>query len=115
MNSKQRVKSAIMFNHPDRVPVSHAVLPAAQLKYGKALDEILTNFRDDFGWDYMEDLPLADFPAVYKQGKNADDFGTVWCVEWQGVCGIPVEWPIRDLGNYKEYKGIDQLLRDLKE
>ena len=70
MNSRQRVKHALNFTHPDRVPISHAVLPAAQIKYGKALDEILTEFREDFGWDYMQDLPLADFPAVYKQGST---------------------------------------------
>ena len=98
LNSRQRVKCAINFSHPDRVPISHAVLPAAQIKYGKALDEILTEFREDFGWDYMPDLPLADFPAVYKQGRNIDDFGTVWFSEWRGVCGIPIEWPISDLG-----------------
>ena len=97
MNSRQRVKCAINFNHPDRVPISHAVLPAAQIKYGKALDEILTEFREDFGWDYMQDLPLEDFPAVYKKGRNTDDFGTVWFSEWLGVCGIPIEWPISDL------------------
>ena len=68
MNSRQRVKCAINFHCPDRAPISHAVLPAAQVKYGQALAEILTEFREDFGWDYMQDLPVADFPAVYKQG-----------------------------------------------
>ena len=104
LNCRQRVTCAINFNSPDRVPISHAVLPAAQIKYGKALDAILTEFREDFGWDYMQDLPLADFPAVYKKGRNTDDFGTVWFSEWLGVCGIPIEWPIRDLGHYEDYK-----------
>ena len=104
MNSRQRVKAAIAFANPDRVPISHAVLPAAQLKYGQALDEILTEFREDFGWDYMRNMAPEDFPAVYKQGKNADDFGTVWCSQWLGVCGIPVEWPLSDLSRYAEFK-----------
>ena len=104
LNSRQRVQCAINFNYPDRVPISHAVLPAAHIKYGKALDEILTEFREDFGWDYMQDLALEDFPAVYKKGRNIDDFGTVWFSEWLGVCGIPVEWPISDLEYYEDYK-----------
>jgi uroporphyrinogen decarboxylase len=104
LNSRQRVKCAINFSNPDRVPISHAVLPAAQIRYGKALDAILTEFREDFGWDYMRDLPLADFPAVYKKGRNTDDFGTVWFSEWLGVCGIPIQWPIRDLDHYDEYQ-----------
>ena len=104
MNSRQRVKSAINFTNPDRAPISHAVLPAAQIKYGKALDEILTEFREDFGWDYMADLPMEDFPAVYKKGRNIDDFGTVWFSEWLGVCGIPVEWPLADWARYDDFK-----------
>jgi len=104
MESLQRVKCAINFSQPDRAAISHAVLPAAQLKYGQALADILTKFREDFGWDYMHDLPVEDYPAVYRKGRNIDDFGTVWYSEWQGVCGIPVEWPIRDLNYYKEFK-----------
>jgi hypothetical protein len=64
----------------------------------------LTEFREDFGWDYMRDLPVEDFPAVYKQGRNLDDYGTAWFSEWLGVCGIPIEWPIRDLDHYEDYK-----------
>jgi uroporphyrinogen decarboxylase len=103
MNSRERVKRAIRFQKPDKIPISHAVLPAAQLKYGKALDEILTEFREDFGWDYMADLPVEKWSAQYKQGLNCDDFGTVWRIEWAGICGIPVQWPIPDLARYDEY------------
>lgn len=85
------------------MPISHAALPAARLKYGSALDEILTEFREDFGWDYMADMEVADFPAVYQAGRNADSFGTVWYGEWLGICAIPVEWPIKDLAHYDEY------------
>ena len=103
MNSRERVKRAVEFGGPDRAPISHAVLPAAQLKYGVALDEILSEFREDFGWDYMQDLPVDGFPALYKLGRNTDDFGTVWRSETLGICGIPVEWPIPDLERYGEY------------
>ncbi len=103
MDSRERVKRAIRFQKPDRVPISHAVLPAAQLKYGQALSEILMEFREDFGWNYMKDLPLEKFPACYKQGRHKDDFGTLWQVEWMGVCGIPVEFPIPDLSRYDAF------------
>lgn len=103
MNSRERVKRAIRFQKPDRLPISHAVLPAAQLKYGPALAEILAEFREDFGWDYMEDLPPEDYPALYKKGRHFDDFGVEWYCEWEGICGIP-EGPIKDLERYHEYK-----------
>ena len=103
MNSRERVNRAINFEYPDRVPISHAVLPAAQLKYGEPLAEILTEFRDDFGWDYLDDLPVNEFPPLYKEGHNADDFGTFWQVERAGICGIPVGFPIKNLENYQDY------------
>ena len=104
MNSRERVKKAIRFGRPDRLPISHAVLPAAQLKYGQALNEILAEYREDFGWDYMADMPLEHFPALYREGRNRDAFGTVWQVEWAGICGIPAECPITDLDRYGEYR-----------
>jgi len=70
MNSRERVKRAISFQNPERAPISHAVLPAAQLKYGQALNEILAQYREDFGWDYMEDMPQQDYPALYNGGRN---------------------------------------------
>jgi uroporphyrinogen decarboxylase len=104
LDSRERVRRAIRFDRPDRVPISHAVLPAAQLKYGAALAEILAEYREDFGWDYLDDLPVSQFSALYKKGLNRDDFGTLWRVEWTGVCGIPVDWPIKDLSSYDEYR-----------
>jgi uroporphyrinogen decarboxylase len=104
LQSRERVKRAVHFQKPDHSPISHAVLPAAQMRHGAALDEILTLYREDFGWDYMKDLPVEDFPPLYKQGYNRDDFGTVWHSEMPGLCGIPVEWPIPDLARYNEYK-----------
>ncbi len=103
MNSRERVRRAVHFGTPDRLPISHAVLPAARIKYGPALDEILTEFRDDFGWDGAADLPVDQFPPQYKKGLNRDDFGTVWRVEWPGLCGIPVAFPIPDLDRYDEF------------
>jgi len=104
MDSRDRVRRAVRFDRPDRVPISHAVLPAAQLRYGTALNEILAEYREDFGWDYLDDLPPSQFSALYRQGLNRDDFGTLWRVEWTGICGIPVDWPIRDLDRYEEYR-----------
>jgi uroporphyrinogen decarboxylase len=104
MNSRERVHRAIDFRNPDRVPISHAVLPAAQLKYGEALDEILAEYREDFGWDYMTNLDPEDYPPLYKQGRHPDDFGVVWDCHWTGICGIPAVFPLADLSKYDDYK-----------
>ena len=73
MMSRERVLRAIEFRRPDRLPISHAVLPAAQIKYGRALDEILAEFREDFGWDYLPDQPAAEFSPQYRQGLSRDE------------------------------------------
>ena len=80
------------------------MLPAAQLKYGQPLHEILSEYGEDFGWDYMDDLPIEEFPPLYKQGRQRDSFGTVWHVEWMGICGIPAECPIVNLDHYDQYQ-----------
>ena len=103
MNSRERVKRAVGFQKPDRVPISNGVLPATQLKYGKALEEILATVHEDFGWEYLPDLTGEEYPTLYMEGRHADEFGTVWQGERLGLCGIPVDWPIKDLSRYDEY------------
>jgi len=104
MNSRERVKRAIKFQRPDRSPISHAILPAAQIKYGAALDEILATVPEDFGWHLLPDMKREDFPSLYKHGRHADDFGTVWHVEDEGICGIPVEFPLEDWSRYESFR-----------
>lgn len=104
MNSRERVQRAIRFDHPDRPPISHAVLPGAQIRHGAALEEILAGVREDFGWEYLPDLRRADYPALYKGGLNRDEFGTLWSVTEEGVCGIPIEWPLADWSRYESFR-----------
>jgi uroporphyrinogen decarboxylase len=104
MDSRTRVSRAIHFERPDRAPVSHAVLPAAQIKYGAELNDILAQYPEDFGWDYQSDMPPEEYPALYRQGRNRDDFGTLWQSDRLGICGIPVDCPIADLSRYSEYR-----------
>ncbi len=107
MESGERVLKTINFEYPDRPPISHAILPAARIKYGEALEEILINVHEDFGWEYLPDMLSDDFPALYKEGLNYDDFGTLWNGSVKGLCGIPVEWPLEDWNSYGDYKWPD--------
>jgi uroporphyrinogen decarboxylase len=104
MHSRERVEKAIRFQNPDRAPISHAILPAAQLKYGESLNDILATVHEDFGWDFLPDLKRENYPALYKAGKNRDDFGTLWHVEIEGMCGIPVECPLADWSDYDAFQ-----------
>jgi uroporphyrinogen decarboxylase len=104
MTSRERVKRAIAFKGPDRPPISHAILPAAQIKYGDALKEILDTVHEDFGWHLLPDMKRENYPPLYKSGRNADDFGTVWHVEQEGICGIPEEFPLSDWSRYDDFR-----------
>ena len=104
MLPKERVRRAIDFSYPDRPPISHAVLPSAQIAYGEELKELLLEVDEDFGWSTLPDLAPEDYPPQYKKGSHADGFGTVWFGEKLGICGIPKEYPLADLDNYASYK-----------
>jgi hypothetical protein len=60
--------------------------------------------HEDFGWEYLPDLQREEFPALYRPGRNRDDFNTLWEVHAEGVCGIPVEWPFADWKAYEGYR-----------
>jgi len=104
MKSRERVFRAIEFTQPDRPPVSHGILPAAQYKFGAALEEILAVVHEDFGWHLLPDTPPNELPALYRYGRNRDDFGTLWDVPVAGVLGIPCEWPLADWSRYEGYR-----------
>jgi len=105
MKSNERVVRAIQFQDPDRPPISHAILPSAQYRYGEKLSEIINSFHEDFGWHFLPDLPREKLPPLYKLGKHLDDWGTLWYVTEEGRCGIPIEYPIKpDLSDYDNYK-----------
>jgi len=105
MESRERVVRAIKFQKPDRPPISHAILPSAQYKYGEKLSEIINSFHEDFGWHLLPDLPIENLPPLYKLGRHSDDWGTGWYVTVEGRCGIPVVYPIKpDLSDYSSFK-----------
>ena len=105
MESRERVLRAINFGRPDRPPISHAILPSAQYRYGDALKKITDAVPEDFGWGLLPDLPPEKLPALYKGGEHRDEFGTLWKVTHQGRCGIPIEYPIAaDWSNYSRFQ-----------
>lgn len=104
MLPKERVRRAIDFKYPDRPPISHAVLPAAQMAYGEELKELLLSVDEDFGWNELPDLSIEDYPPQYKEGLNYDSFGTLWQGGTPGICGIPKEVPLESWEAYPSYK-----------
>jgi hypothetical protein len=107
MNSRERVRKAIDFDYPDRPPISHAILPSAILHYGERLAAILREVDEDFGWDYLPDLPPALYPPYYRKGRHADGFGVVWEGSEDGEYGLPVIKPLADWTRYADFTWPD--------
>ena len=107
MTSRERVKKAISFDFPDRPPVSHAILPSALIRHGNALRKVLEDVEEDFGWDFLPDLPLSKFPPYYRKGRNKDGFGVVWESSEDGEYGIPVEKPLADWSRWPAFTWPD--------
>lgn len=103
MSSRERVRRAIGFGYPDRPPISHAVLPSALFRYGDALRDILNAAGEDFGWDFLPDLPAEKFPPYYRKGRHRDGFGVLWECSDDGEYGLPVEKPLRDWTRYADF------------
>jgi len=107
MTSRDRVIKAIHFDYPDRPPVSHAILPSAILHHGAPLRRILDSVHEDFGWDFLPDLPLDKFPPYYRKGRNKDGFGVIWESSEDGEYGLPVVKPLSDWGAYASFTWPD--------
>jgi uroporphyrinogen decarboxylase len=105
MEPRERVLRALAFQVPDRPPISHAILPCAQLHYGAALERVTDPVPEDFGWSLLPDIPAEELPAGYRGGDTLDEWGTLWRVTRPGRFGIPIECPIApDWSNYGTYQ-----------
>jgi hypothetical protein len=107
ISSSERVGKAIHFDYPDRPPISHAILPSALLHHGQALRDILQGVHEDFGWDFLPDLPLDKFPPYYRKGRHKDGFGVIWESSEDGEYGLPVQKPLSDWNDYRNFTWPD--------
>jgi uroporphyrinogen decarboxylase len=103
LNSRERVIRAITFGGPDRVPLLHGVLPAALMKHGQALVDLLYEYKDDFGGQYSVPKP-EDITGPYAVGESTDEWGVGWQNDYHGMLGIPVVHPLAEWENWKGYK-----------
>jgi len=109
VTSRERVRRAIHFEHPDRVPFLHGVLPAAREVLGEALDRLLEKYPSDFGpngWIAPEGYDVIG--ASYRAGRHTDEWGCVWENLREGVAGQPRGYPLEDWSALRTYRFPDQ-------
>lgn len=127
---------ALLWEHPDYIPISAGILPAAWMKHREAMDEIVSAHPLLFG----EKKGRRDYDAVwsvtYTAGNHTDAWGCVWSNLHTGmealVTGHPVpnredvwklEPPEKDTGfphgfmylRLGDLRGFEEFMVDLQE
>ena len=101
MNSRERVIRAIEFEAPDRVPVTHSVLPAALMRYGEKLERVFRDYPSDFGTGYT----YTQYEWLLSGRKRyVDEWGCVWFKEQKGLMGQVKGHPIADWKAFETYR-----------
>lgn len=139
MTSHERVLKAIKFDGPDRVPIMHAVLPAAWYKYGESLHRILSRYPRDIPLDkggsiskrpaaagyqdssYLEKMYGLEDDFAYlgprsflygppgEAGQSQDEWGCVWQKLDPGIVGQVIRHPLDDWDSWSSYRFPDPL------
>lgn len=98
MTSRERVKAAIEFTGPDRLPHRHSFVPAVFETYPK-LEELYKQYPSDFAGENG-----CNYESVYyKKGQFTDEWGCVWTAVRDGYLGQVTEHPLMDLSSLKDY------------
>lgn len=93
-DQNQLLIQAMTYDHPEALPVSVGILPAAWLKHGQELMRIARDFPD-----LLPNLPdlshMEDYiPRTYHVGTFVDEWGCVWSNMEEGMESIVTGHPL---------------------
>ena len=133
----ERVKRAIEFKNPDRIPIMHSILPGAWMKYGDKLYNIVKNYPADLvkndvilssiqsascGYTIVENISdkyvfVDDFSYIEPRnfmygpksgsGTMQDEWGCLWEKSDPGIVGQVVGHPLQNWDDWQHYKFPD--------
>ena len=88
---------ACRMQHPETIPVSIGILPAAWIKYGAELQRVVDDYPQFFGGmkrdlDHIRDT----LPKTYRAGTHIDEWGCVWSNVCDGNEAIVTGHPLKD-------------------
>lgn len=83
------------FQSPEWIPVGLSILPAAWLKWGEALENIVLAHPQIFQ-DYRKgDFRNMKLSGLYTRGKKTDEWGCVWDSVAEGYDSICIGHPVK--------------------
>lgn len=115
MTGKARVINTLEFKGTDRIPLDMWVLPAAQQRYGKKLDELRERYMTDIV-SLVGPFDHGFTPAYYTPGKFTDPWGSEWTNIQAGVIGEVKKPVFEDYEKLDAYRApVDRFLKEWNE
>jgi uroporphyrinogen decarboxylase len=90
---EDRIRS-LRFEHPEQIPVSVSILPAAWMKHREAMDEIVARHPFLFGEHRKGDRDYDEVGGTYVSGEHVDVWGCVWSNIQNGMESIVTHHPV---------------------
>jgi uroporphyrinogen decarboxylase len=113
MTGRERVKAALTFSHPDRVPRDLWALPYISLFRQDELDALLAEFPTDIGGIQMSPGQSNDDSQRYGQaGAYTDEWGSVWRLAEPGVVGEVKQPAVADWSRLDHFSPPWDLVRN---
>lgn len=123
MTGRERVTKAIEFDYPDRVPRTLWWVPAVEMTQKEELEDLIKRFSMDIDIPTFKSgvsnrqndiqeikftstvkIPRGHPPtALFRKGKYVDEWGSVWHVGEDGVCGEVKEPALDDLSKINRF------------
>lgn len=107
MTAKENVIRTLRHDNPEWIPVNLWQLPAAKLKYGQALDDIINRCEIDILSAPFDD-PTED-ARHYQIGSYTDCWGSTWVNHQAGIIGEVKEYPFADFNKVWNYESPKKL------
>lgn len=120
MTSRERVRRALTFEYPDRVPRDLWILPIARNKYEKETRAILESFPSDIGGpQYSSSSETCAKRTRFEVGTYIDEWGCVWKNIERGIVGQVKEPIVKELSDIDKvkppYNHLDNLIKNRKQ
>ncbi len=88
---------ACRMQHPETIPVSIGILPAAWIRYGAELQRVVDDYPQFFGGMKRDlDHIIDTLPRTYRAGTHIDEWGCVWSNVCDGNEAIVTGHPLQD-------------------
>jgi hypothetical protein len=105
MDSRERVRRTIRFEHPDRAPRNLWTLPGIRMFREAELEDVLARYPSDItGPDYSYGASSRAHGTPNVIGSYVDDWGSGWTVAEPGIVGEVKDPPLADWSALAHYR-----------